>query len=163
MHRPRLRSRAMPWGFDPNDSRAREGNHLASRVGYILRLAAAYGNLATAEQPLGSVLFQLDIFQRLLERGFFTVDFSCCAFGTPFQRPTRLLANNPARRALARGCTCSFRGQHLRLDSTFDRESLRKFVDCCRPDCMTVFGRSPRVGGALSEFSWSCRWESCRD
>ncbi|OLQ08921.1 hypothetical protein AK812_SmicGene7499 [Symbiodinium microadriaticum] len=96
-----LRSRAVPWGFDPNDSRTREGNHLASRVGYILHLAAAYGILTTAEQPLGSVLFQLDIFQRLLERGFFTVDFSCCAFGTPFQRPTRLLANNPALRELA--------------------------------------------------------------
>ncbi|CAE7245675.1 SUF4 [Symbiodinium sp. CCMP2456] len=117
---------------------------------------AAYGVLATAEEPLGSVVFQLDIFQRLLERGFFTLVFSCCSYGTPFQRPTRLLANNPALRVLASGCACPFRGKHLRLESTFDRKSLQKFVSLCRPDCMTVFGRNPQIGEALSEFSGSC-------
>ncbi|CAE7454060.1 SUF4 [Symbiodinium sp. CCMP2592] len=156
MRRPRLRSRDAPWGFDPSEACTREGNLLATRVEQILHVAASYGALASAEQPLGSVLYALDSFGRLLTRGFFTVSFSCCSYGTPFRRPTRLIANNPALRELEGGCTCQLPDKHLRLGPTFDRESRQRFLLRCSPDSISVFGREPQIGESLSSFSDSC-------
>ena len=67
---PRVRSKQFPWGFNVSDPATAEGNTFAIRTAFVLHLAASYGVLATAEQPNGSVMYRLDIFTRLLARGF---------------------------------------------------------------------------------------------
>ena len=155
MRRPRLRSKQVPWGFDPNDPATREGNSFAARTAFVLHLAASYGILASAEQPGGSVMYRLDIFARLLSRGFFKLKFSYCSFGTPFQKASCWLVNNGELKPLAGTCSCPLRGRHLRLESSFNAENLEVFKQLCRPSCESVFGRVPEIGESLCRLSGS--------
>ena len=72
---------------------------------------------------------------------------------TPFQKDSRWLVNNPAMPEMPGKCTCPPKGRHLRLESSFTSDSVKKFVGLCRPDCITVFGREPQSGEALCKFS----------
>ena len=65
MRRPRLRSKHVPFGFDPGDWDTCEGNTFAMRTGFVLHLCSAYGVLGSCEQPGGSVMYRLHIFQLL--------------------------------------------------------------------------------------------------
>ncbi|CAE7832501.1 SUF4 [Symbiodinium sp. CCMP2592] len=68
--KPKLRSRAAPWGLDPREAQTLEGNRFAARLAFILHLCAAYGILASIEQPVNSVMFRLGSFRKLLRTGF---------------------------------------------------------------------------------------------
>lgn len=73
--RPRLRSKAMPAGFNPEDPVTKEQTLLAVRTAFILFLAFTSGCYISCEQPGGSVMFLLDVFQRLIEAGCFITKF----------------------------------------------------------------------------------------
>eukprot|EP00434_Breviolum_minutum_P030923 symbB.v1.2.027349.t1/scaffold2783.1/size70499/2 len=75
LRRPRLRSKLMPYGFNPDEKHTHEGNQFAIRGGFILFLCHYYELLVSAEQPNGSVMFRLDLYQRLLTLGFLSVRF----------------------------------------------------------------------------------------
>ena len=139
MRRPRLRSKRFPWGFEP-------GNMFALRAGLILHLCAAYDTPASAEQPAGSVMFRLDIFVRLLKMLFYMLKFCFCTLGTSYKKDSRWLVNNPDLLPMQGSCTCPYRGRHVRLEKTFTQESLLEFTERCRPSCIAVFRREPRVG-----------------
>ena len=100
---------SMPWGFVPSEARTSAGNAFAIRTAFILHLAASYGTLVSAEQPAGSVMYRLDVFQRLLLRRYYVLGFCFCTFGTSFQQA--------ASREMADGCSCPLKGKHLRLES----------------------------------------------
>ena len=148
MCNPRLRSKAQVWGFNPHDPETAWGDKLATRAAFLFHLCAAYGLLGSAEQPSASIMFRLDIFRRLLSKGYKEVIFPFCNFGTPFLRCSAWICNNPALLQLRSECTCPLESRHLRLESTFTREGLKQFTTLCRPDVFTVFGRIPSVGSA---------------
>ncbi|CAE7480810.1 unnamed protein product, partial [Symbiodinium microadriaticum] len=65
MCRPHLRDRRDPFGFNPDDPRTKADNRMALHVAFVLSLAAAYGILGSAEQPVGSTMFSLSAFKKL--------------------------------------------------------------------------------------------------
>ena len=75
MCRPHLRSRRDPFGFNPDDPRTKADNRMALRVAFVLSLAAAYGILGSAEQPVGSTMFSLDAFKKLAKSGYHSGGF----------------------------------------------------------------------------------------
>ena len=153
MRRPRVRSKRCPWDFDPTEPATEEGNGFAIRAALSFILLLLYGILATAEQPNGSVVCRLDIFTRLLARGFYLLRFSSCSYGAPFRKASKWLVNNRELSPLEGTCTCPLKGRRRRLKSAFNAESLKTFMKLCRPDCVRVFGREPSVGEPLCKFS----------
>ena len=75
LRRPRLRSKLIPFGFDPLQPETSQGNQFAMRGGFILFLCLHYGLLVSGEQPGGSVMFRLDIYERLQQAGFLSIRF----------------------------------------------------------------------------------------
>ena len=82
---PQLRSTERPFGFDPTDLATARGNCFAIRAAFILHLCHHYQLVGTGEQPAGSVMFRLNIFERLLSFGFQVATVSFCNWGTPFE------------------------------------------------------------------------------
>ena len=55
LRRPRVRSEARPWGFDPSDPFTRYHNRIAVRVCWLMGLGDTMGLYASDEQPGASV------------------------------------------------------------------------------------------------------------
>eukprot|EP00438_Fugacium_kawagutii_P000101 Skav218715 [mRNA] locus=scaffold1346:664540:668773:+ [translate_table: standard] len=153
LRRPRLRSVLIPFGFNPDDDDTHEGNRFAMRGGFILWLCCFYNLVCSIEQPGGSVMYYLDIFQRLLSHGFHMVRFPFCGFGTPFQKLSCWISNNPHMTQLAARCNCGRKGRHFRVQGVFDHQRLREFCKMCRPSVEAVFGAAPQLGQAVAKFS----------
>ena len=153
MCRPHLRDRRAPFGFNPDDPRTKADNRMALRVAFVLSLAAAYGILGSAEQPVGSMMFSLNAFKKLATSGYHSVKVAFCNYGTPFERYTCWLVNNPSLLQLRAKCACPLKGRHLRLESSFTQAGVKTFREACRPDAFEVFGREPRVGEPLCRYS----------
>ena len=153
LRRPRLRSKLEPYGFNPDEKHTHEGNQFAIRGGFILFLCHYYDILVSAEQPNGSVMFRLDLYERLLNQGFSSVRFPFCSWGTPFQKLSWWIYNNPLFSELADHCRCGAAGNHFRVRGTFDALRLAQFKRCCRPDVIEVFGREPRLNEHVAHFS----------
>lgn len=153
LRRPRLRSKLIPFGFNPVDDAASLGNQFAMRGGFILFLCLYYGVLVSIEQPGGSVMYRLDIFQRLLDAGLCSVRFPFCNWGTPFQKASWWLGNNPLLTELEDSCHCGHAGKHFRVRGVFDATRLANFKRLSRPSAKSVFGRDPRKGEHVAKFS----------
>lgn len=153
LRRPRLRSKLIPFGFNPDLPETYQGNQFAMRGGFILFLCLHYNLLVSGEQPGGSVMFRLNIYERLLDAGFFSIKFPFCNWGTPFQKMSWWLANNPRLQQLSDVCHCGAAGSHFRVRGTFDRLRLAQFNKLCRPSAKSVFGREPRRGEHVARFS----------
>lgn len=153
LRRPRLRSKLIPFGFDPDQDDTHLGNKFAMRGGFILFLCLYYDLLVSGEQPGGSVMFRLDIFVRLQQAGFFSIRFPFCNWGTPFQKMSWWLANNPLLKELSDQCHCGAAGAHFRVRGTFDHQRLAQFKRLCRPSAKNVFGRDPLSGEPVAKFS----------
>ena len=162
LRRPRLRSRDFPAGFDPQDSVTWSQTLLAIRTAFILCVAVLAGSFISCEQPGSSVMFYLECFKRLLALGCRITKFCFCGFGSGFNKPSKWLHNKPWLDELAGQCTCAYRNQHFVVQGTFTRQSIREFDRRCNPDCLTVYGRMPRVGEAVSSFSASYPTALCQ-
>ena len=162
MCRPHLRDRRAPFGFNPDDPRTKADNRMALRVAFVLSLAASYGILGSAEQPVGSMMFSLDAFKKLATSGYHSVKVAFCNYGTPFERYTCWLVNNPSLLQLRAKCACPLKGRHLRLESSFTQAGVKTFGEACRPDAFEVFGREPRVGEPLCRYSRSYPISLCK-
>ena len=156
LRRPRLRSKLRPAGFDPRDPRTAEQTSLALRTALILlTLALLAGSYISCEQPGGSVMFELHAFRGLLQLGCQITKFCFCSFGSAFMKPSKWLHNKPWYSSLAGRCTCRFKGKHFTVQGTFTRQTVRLFNSRCNPSSLTVYGREPRVGEAVSKYSAS--------
>ena len=79
------RSRKCILGFDTSNATTRNGNAMAFRTAFIMFLANAYDQLVSCEQPVGSIMRFLDLFQRMMSTGaFYDWIIPSCAFGSPF-------------------------------------------------------------------------------
>ena len=153
LRRPRLRSKLIPFGFNPDDGPTSEGNQFAMRGGFVLFLCLYYDLWVSCEQPGGSVMYRLDIFQRLLQHGFYSVRFPFCSYGTPFQKMSWWLSNNSLFTQLESKCHCGKAGRHFRVQGSFDHNRLRSFRRLCIPSVKEVFGKEPFLGEHVAHFS----------
>ena len=98
-------------------------------------------------------MYRLDIYQMILQFGFFSVTFPFCSWGTPFQKLSWWLGNNPFLCKLRSSCSCGQKGAHFRVQGTFDSKRLRQFSRLCKPSANAVFDRSPQLGEHVARFS----------
>ena len=117
LRRPRLRSKLIPFGFEPDEPHTALGNQFAMRGGFIPCLCILYGLCASSEQPGGSVMHRLEIFQRVMAMGFFSMRFPFCNWGTPFEKMSWWLSNNPRLQQLAADRRMPLRPQRPPLSS----------------------------------------------
>ena len=116
---------------------------LAVRTGFLLMLAFRSGCFISCEQPGGSVMFQLHIFQVLLSHG------------SGFQKASKWLHNKNWYLSLEAQCKCPYKGQHFTVQGSFTRAAIDLFNQRCRPNTMSVYGHEPTVGEPVSRFSAS--------
>ena len=153
LRRPRLRSKLEPFGFNPSDPATSQGNQFAMRGGFILFLCFFYDLLVSIEQPGGSVMYRLDIYQRLLQRGFLSIRFPFCNWGTPFQKSSWWLSNNEHLAVLTDHCRCGQKGSHFRIQGVFDSARMSSFLALCKPSALRVFGKAPSLHEHVAKFS----------
>ena len=139
--------------YDPMQPKASEITSLARRIAFILHLCAVYGLVASCGQPQGSFVLQLPVFKRLYAKGYHSLHWTACHFGSPFRGAAHWLANRTGLLTLSCCCKCSPGFSHLQLSGRLTSESVLKFVQSCRPTCDAVFGRRPAVGEASSHFA----------
>ena len=161
LRRPRLRSKAQPFGFDPDDPLTKLHNRLALRTAFLFSIVALTGGYFSVEQPGSSCMFYLDCFRALISLGAVLTRLCCCAFGTPYKKPLQWLHNKPWLVDLARPCTCGSKS-HFIIEGTFTKASVASFEKACCPDAATLFGRSPRPGESVASFSASYPFTLCR-
>lgn len=147
-----MRSKLEPFGFRPDEPATALGNRFAMRGGFILFLCYYYGVLCSIEQPGGSVMYQLHCYQQLIKAGFHSIRFPFCSWGTPFQKLSWWLGNNPFLLKLRGTCTCGRKGSHFRVQGTFDRRSLKQFASSAGPVLKRSSGELPMSGSMLLSF-----------
>lgn len=86
LRRPRIRSKRLPAGCNMRDPITREHTLLARRTAFLLNLVWSMGRFFSVEQPGSSVMFHLDIFQRMVFRGCVITKMCFGAFGDPPSR-----------------------------------------------------------------------------
>lgn len=97
-------------------------------------------------------MYRMDLFQRLLVAGLHSVQFPYCNWGTPFQKASWWLGNNPFLTELEDSCDCGHAGKHFRVRGVFDAQRLASFKRLSRPSAKSVFGRDPRQGEHVARF-----------
>ena len=155
LRRPRVRSKHKPAGFNMSDDFTRLHTLLALRTAFLMNIVVLSGCYFSVEQPGSSVMFYLDIFKRLVMLGCVITRFCFCSFGSPFKKPSQWLHNKPWMIELESKCSCQNPSSHFVIEGTFTRASIPIFEQMCRPSAEAVYGRSPRVGEAVSSFSGS--------
>ena len=153
LRRPQVRSNEFPFGFDPSDPFTSYHNMLARRTAFVLTIALTLGCFVSVEQPKNSRLFRLHCFQVMVKLGCIISHFCFCSYGSAFQKASKWLHNKPWLVDLESTCDCPYKGNHFKIEGTFTKESLAEFCKRCRPSCTAVFGHTPTVGQAVSEFS----------
>ena len=98
----------------------------------------------------------------LLSLGCRITKFCFCSFGSGFNKPSKWLHNKPWLVDLQGNCSCPFRGQHFVVQGSFTRQSIKEFDQRCRPNTFQVYGRVPRPGEAVSQFSASYPLPLCQ-
>lgn len=162
LRRPRIRSKAFPAGFNIRDPLTREQTILALRTAFITHIVMWTGRWFSVEQPGSSVMFHLDIYKRLVERGALITRMCFCAFGSPFMKPSKWLHNKPWLLSLEQPCRCTGKSPHFVIEGSFTRASVVLFEKMCKPSVFDVYGRMPEVGEAVSAYSASYPKSLCR-
>ena len=153
LRRPRLRSKAQPFGFNPDDPLTQLHNRLAMRTAFLCCIVALTGGYFSVEQPGSSCMFYLDCFRSLVALGTVVTRLCCCAKGTPYKKPLQWLHNKPWLADLARPCTFGKAKAHFIIEGSFTRSSVVVFDQMCCPSSEALFGRSPKPGESVARFS----------
>ena len=151
LRRPRLRSKACPAGFDPDEAETSLHNRLARRVAFLCMLILSSGCFFSVEQPGSSVMFYLACFQRVIASGACVTRMCFCAFGSAFRKASQWLHNKPWLLELGQKCQCS--EPHFVIEGAFTLDRIADFNARCTPDARSVFGRSPRIGESVASYS----------
>ena len=152
-HNLQVRSKSQPAGFDPNDPFTAFHNMLARRTAFILTIVLLTGHYVSVEQPGGSRLFLLHCFRVMVSLGSVISHFSFCAFGNPFQKPSKWLHNKPWILPLECGCSCQYKGRGFVVQGGFTAASVADFEKRCQPSSLAVYGRSPVAGETVASYS----------
>ena len=153
LRRPRVRSRAQPSGFDPEDSFTKLRNSMARLVTFVFCIAIQCGQFVSVEQPAGTALYHLRCYRLLVTMGCVVSTFCFCHYGSPFLKRSRWLHNKPWLCRLESGCSCSRKGKHFEVRGTFTAERLAEFSALARPSVRAVYGIEPELGQSVADFS----------
>ena len=153
LRRPQVRSKLCPAGFDPLEPFTALHNMLARRTAFILTIALLLGAFISVEQPGSSRMFLLHCYQVLVRLGCVISHYAFCNFGSAFNKPSKWLHNKPWLTRFEGTCSCPHKGNHLVIQGTFTRDTMKLFHQRCRPSCKEVYGCEPSLGTAVSSFS----------
>ena len=128
-------------------------NMLARQTCFLFAIALLLGSFISVEQPGSSRMYQLHCFKVLVQLGCVISHFAFCKFGSAFNKPSKWLHNKPWLLKLEGRCCCPRKGQHFLIQGSFRSENIFDFKSRCRPSCISVYGKEPRPGQAVSEFS----------
>ncbi|CAE7399183.1 unnamed protein product, partial [Symbiodinium pilosum] len=152
LRRPRVRSRAEPAGFQPDDSFTRMHNSMARRVAFVFCIAVQFGQFISVEQPAGTSLYHLHCYRVLVTLGCVVSTFCFCSFGSPCLKRSRWLRNKPWLCRLECSCACG-RDRRFEVRGTFTAERLAEFAALAKPSVEAVYGLCPKLGQSVAEFS----------
>ena len=155
LRRPQVRSLLQPAGFNPDDPFTHYHNTLARRTAFVLTIALLAGLWVSVEQPGASRLFHLHCYRVMVSLGCVISRFAFCNFGSAFNKPSKWLHNKPWLISLEGACQCPYQGDHFVVQGTFTRASVKEFCNRCRPSCLAVYGKEPKVGDRVSSYSAS--------
>ena len=122
---------------------------LAVRTGFLLMLAFRSGCFISCEQPGGSVMFHLHIFQVLSSMGCHVTKFCFCGHGSGFQKASKWLHNKNWYLSLEAQCKCPYKGQRFTVQGSFTRAAIALFNQRCRPNTMSVYGHERRASQSV--------------
>ena len=124
---------------------------MAIRGAICMLLCDAYGQLASSEHPVASVMKFFWIFAQLRAAGFRDVTFPYCGYGSPLLRSSWWCSNNGRMSSMSAVCQCPFKGRHFHAQDYFTVDSLADFLS--RGDCMKAYGCVPAVGDSVATFA----------
>lgn len=153
LRRPRLRSKEKPWGFNPDDPLTASHNSLARRTAMLGCIVVLSGAYFSCEQSGSSVMFRMHLFRVLIMLGCIVTRVASCSFGSAFNKPYQWLHNKGWLTKLDGVCRCSWKGKHFKVEGSFTKASIEDFNSRCQPDALSVYGRLPQPGEAVSSFS----------
>lgn len=155
LRRPRIRSKACPNGFNPDDPLTSEQNSLALRTAFLFSVAIDYGAFVSIEQPGSSVMFYMHAFKVLAMKGCVLSKFCFCAYGSGFKKPSKWLRNKPWLLEVEAKCTCPDASRHCLIEGSFTASKIAEFESKCRPNSTAIYGRPPRLGESVASYSAS--------
>ena len=153
LRRPRVRSRAQPSGFNPEEPFTKLHNSLARLVGFVFCIALQYGQFVSVEQPAGTSLYHMHCYRLLVTLGCVVSTFCFCGFGSPLLKRSRWLHNKPWLCRLENNCQCGPGHRHFEVRGTFTAGRLAEFSALAKPSVEAVYGCSPTLGQSVAEFS----------
>lgn len=122
IRRPALRSRGVPYGFNPADPKTHLGNVLFLRALQIMYKAARHQIAGLLERPFTAVSKFLPPYQRLLTLpGIEEVRMDSCQYGSIHQKSFAMVCLNLDTRTIARRCDGSCR--HVPVQGVFTKSS----------------------------------------
>lgn len=116
-HRPKLRNRGQPLGFDLFNQDVIRGNyhmHLSICLWVAQKCA---GRVALLETPWSALTRFLPAWLWCLSLGGADIRLDQCRFGTPYLKSTRLLSTHRHLQAMGRLCTCDH--THVKLEGSY--------------------------------------------
>ena len=149
---PRVRSKCRPFGFSPTEPFTAQHSLIAIRVAFLMWLAHFNGQWASDEQPGGSVLHYLDIFQRLLREEEWTISIGgATAPSGPLPKSrTSGFTTSPGFSLCREGADCDLRGRHFKVEGSFTPERLALFESMCVGGSAAVYRVPPLPGQSVA-------------
>ena len=122
MRRPSLRSKARPFGHNPDHYQTKDGNFLAHRGFQLLDSAESSGAPGLLETPNSSMLKNLPSWKNLENRpGFKASRVDSCAFGSPHLKAFKFLHVHMVLRHSLRRCRCT--EKHVKVEGALTKAS----------------------------------------
>lgn len=122
IRRPALRSRSVPFGFDPSNPQTQVGNQLAGRACQIHYIAAINYVAAMLETPFSSLLKHLPFWKSAAALPCVRqARVDSCRFGSPHLKSFRMLCAHVVPDQINRRCQCN--GPHLQVQGKYTKGS----------------------------------------
>ena len=137
MRRPRLRSRACPYGFEPSLDPTWTGNRLALRSMQLMRTGAQNESSGIIETPYSSYMKHLPPWQALKALACCQeIRTDSCRFGSCHLKSFRFLGLRVEMSSLALRCHCQT--NHVRVEGALTKESAT-YTDALARELAKVF------------------------
>ena len=122
MRRPPLRSRRVPYGYNPLDSQTYNGNLLCQRSCQLMWVGLRNKAIGLLEKPFTSLMKHMPSYKALLARdGVFEVRTDSCMFGSPHQKSFAMMGFGMDPTPFIRRCDRSH--IHVKVEGRFTKAS----------------------------------------
>ena len=122
IRRPALRSKTVPFGFQPLEEKTQTGNQLANRACQILRIAAVNGVAGLLETPYSSLLKHMPAWKAVAAMSCSSVvRVDSCRFQSPHLKSFRMLLVHAIPVEIDKRCICT--GPHLQVQGKYTKAS----------------------------------------